>query len=121
VLFPAPFLAFLNFSQYRSAMPLQNLVSVKQSKYSFRYVNILDVPRVQSTHYGKKSFKKCHAKEQKLKLLRIKVRKIFSLLSLFKRESKRFKTFNYCEAFLQIELTFALWHGTSVLRKIQKS
>jgi hypothetical protein len=36
---------------------LQNLVSVKQSKYSFRYVNILDVPRVQSTHYGKKSFK----------------------------------------------------------------
>ena len=32
---------------------LQNLVSVKNSKYSFRYVNVLDVPRVESTHYGK--------------------------------------------------------------------
>jgi hypothetical protein len=36
---------------------LQNLVSVKNSEYSFRYVNVLDVPRVKSTHYGKKSFK----------------------------------------------------------------
>ena len=36
---------------------LQNLVSVKKYKYSFRYVNVLDVPRVKSTHYGKKSFK----------------------------------------------------------------
>jgi hypothetical protein len=35
---------------------LPNLVSVKNSKYSFRYVNVLDVPRVKSTHYGKKSF-----------------------------------------------------------------
>ena len=34
---------------------LQNLVSVKNYKYSFRYVNVLDVPRVKSTHYGKKS------------------------------------------------------------------
>jgi hypothetical protein len=36
---------------------LQNLVSVKNYKYSFRHVNVLDVPRVKSTHYGKKSFK----------------------------------------------------------------
>jgi hypothetical protein len=36
---------------------LQNLVRVKNSKYSFRYVNVLDVPRVKSTHYGNKSFK----------------------------------------------------------------
>ena len=36
---------------------LQNVVSVKNSKYSLRYVNVLDVPRVKSTHYGKKSFK----------------------------------------------------------------
>ena len=36
---------------------LQNLVSVKKYKYSFRYINVLDVPRVKSTHYGKKSFK----------------------------------------------------------------
>ena len=35
---------------------LQNLVSVKNSKYSFRYVNILDVPQVRLTHYGKESF-----------------------------------------------------------------
>jgi hypothetical protein len=31
--------------------------------------------------------------------------KVPCLLSLFKREPKRFKTFNCCEAFLQIELT----------------
>jgi hypothetical protein len=36
---------------------LQNLVSVKNSKYSFRYVNVLDVTQVKSTHYGKKFFK----------------------------------------------------------------
>ena len=36
---------------------LQNLVSVKNSKYSFRYVNVLGMPRVKPTHYGKKSFK----------------------------------------------------------------
>ena len=36
---------------------LQNVVSVNNSKYSFRYVNVLDVPRVRSTHYGKQSFK----------------------------------------------------------------
>ena len=35
---------------------LQNLVNVKSSKYSFRYSNILEVPQVKSTRYGKKSF-----------------------------------------------------------------
>ena len=29
---------------------LQNLVSVKHYKYSFRHVNVLDVPRVKPTH-----------------------------------------------------------------------
>jgi hypothetical protein len=38
---------------------LQNLVSVKNSKYSFRYVNVLDVPRFKSTHYGKNIFQVC--------------------------------------------------------------
>ena len=36
---------------------LQNLVSEKNSKHSLRYVNVLDVTRVKSTHYVKKSFK----------------------------------------------------------------
>jgi hypothetical protein len=38
---------------------LQNLVSVKNSKYSFRYVNVVDVLRVKSTHYGKQIFQIC--------------------------------------------------------------
>jgi hypothetical protein len=29
---------------------------VKNSKYAFRYSNILDVPQVRTTRYGKKSF-----------------------------------------------------------------
>ena len=37
---------------------LQNLVNVKKSKYSFRYVNILEISQVKSTRYvKKKSFK----------------------------------------------------------------
>jgi hypothetical protein len=36
---------------------LQNLVNVKKSKYSFRYNNIVDIPRVKTTTYGKKSFR----------------------------------------------------------------
>jgi hypothetical protein len=36
---------------------LQNLVSEKNSKHSLSYVNVLDVSRVKSTHYVKKSFK----------------------------------------------------------------
>jgi hypothetical protein len=43
---------------------LQNLLHTKNSKYYFRYRNILDVPQVR---------KKCHAKGQKFKLLNIKV------------------------------------------------
>jgi hypothetical protein len=42
---------------------LQNLVNVKKSEYSFRYNNIVDIPQVKTTTYGKK----------KLKLLRMKV------------------------------------------------
>jgi hypothetical protein len=29
---------------------------MKNSKYAFRYSNILDVPQVRTTKYGKKSF-----------------------------------------------------------------
>ena len=36
---------------------LKNLISVKDSKYSFRYSNILDLPQVKTTTYGKKSFR----------------------------------------------------------------
>ena len=35
---------------------LHDLVNVKNSKYAFRYSNILDVPQVRTTRYGKKSF-----------------------------------------------------------------
>jgi hypothetical protein len=34
---------------------LHDLVNVKNSKYAFRYSNILDVPQVRTTRYGKKS------------------------------------------------------------------
>ena len=36
---------------------LSDLVTLKNSSYSFRYSNILDVPRVRTSTYGKKSFK----------------------------------------------------------------
>ena len=36
---------------------LHDLVNVKNSKYAFRYSNILDVPQVRTTRYDKKSFK----------------------------------------------------------------
>ena len=36
---------------------LNDLVCFKNNKYSFRYVNILDIPRVRTTTYGKRSFR----------------------------------------------------------------
>jgi hypothetical protein len=36
---------------------LSDLVTLKNPSYSFRYSNILDVPRVRTSTYGKKSFK----------------------------------------------------------------
>ena len=36
---------------------LNSLVKIKTSKYSFRYSNILHLPRVRTSTYGKKSFK----------------------------------------------------------------
>ena len=36
---------------------LNSLVKIKTSKYSFRYSNIQDLPRVRTSTYGKKSFK----------------------------------------------------------------
>ena len=36
---------------------LQDLLHTKNSKYTFRYSNILEIPQVRITHYGKMSFK----------------------------------------------------------------
>ena len=35
---------------------LQDLLSYKNSTYSFRYDNLVDVPRVRTTKYGKSTF-----------------------------------------------------------------
>ena len=43
---------------YKLSPPcLNDLVVLKNSKYSFRYSNILEIPRVKTTTYGKNSFK----------------------------------------------------------------
>ena len=36
---------------------LTDLIQRKNSRYSFRYTNILDVPRVRTERYGKNSFR----------------------------------------------------------------
>jgi hypothetical protein len=36
---------------------LNDLVVLKNSKYSFRYSNIVEIPRIKTTTYGKNSFK----------------------------------------------------------------
>jgi hypothetical protein len=36
---------------------LNDLVVLMNSKYSFRYSNIVEIPRVKTTTYGKNSFK----------------------------------------------------------------
>ena len=36
---------------------LQDLLSYKNSAYSFRYDNLVDVPRVRTTKYGKSTFR----------------------------------------------------------------
>jgi hypothetical protein len=71
---------------------LHDLVNVKNSKYAFRYSNILDVPQVKTTRYGKKSF------------MFMKVWNIVNLLNLSKYRPKRLSIFSCCDAFLQIEL-----------------
>ena len=40
-----------------SPLCLNDLVVLKNSKYSFRYSNIVEIPRVKTTTYGKNSFK----------------------------------------------------------------
>ena len=42
--------------QKMSPVYLQDLLSYKNSIYSFRYDNLVDVPRVHTTKYGKSSF-----------------------------------------------------------------
>ena len=37
---------------------LHDLVVLKDCKYNFRYSNIIEIPRVRTTTYGKNSFKK---------------------------------------------------------------
>ena len=40
----------------KSPVYLQDLLSYKKTIYSFRYDNLVDVPRVRTTKYGKSSF-----------------------------------------------------------------
>ena len=43
---------------YKLSPPcLNDLFVLKNSKYSFRYSNIVEIPRVKTTTYGKSSFK----------------------------------------------------------------
>jgi hypothetical protein len=43
---------------YKLSPPcLNDLVVLKNSKHSFRYSNIVEIPRVKTTTYGKNSFK----------------------------------------------------------------
>jgi hypothetical protein len=43
---------------YKLSPPcLNDLVVLKNGKYSFRYFNIVEIPRVKTTTYGKNSFK----------------------------------------------------------------
>ena len=39
-----------------SPVYLHDLVSYKESSYSFRYDNLVDLPRVRTTRYGKSTF-----------------------------------------------------------------
>ena len=41
----------------KSPMYLHDLIKLKNSHYSFRYENIVDVPRVKTTRYGLNSFR----------------------------------------------------------------
>jgi hypothetical protein len=73
---------------------LHDLVNVKNSKYAFRYSNILDVSYTKpsalsctfSIFFEFVSVQKCQAKGQKLKLLRMKVWNIVNLLNLSKHQ-----------------------------------
>ena len=45
-------------SIYKISPPcLHNLVTLKNSSYSFRYNNIVEVPNIKTDRYGRKSFK----------------------------------------------------------------
>ena len=45
-------------SIYKISPPyLHDLVKLKQSSYSFRYNNMVDVPNIKTDRYGRKSFK----------------------------------------------------------------
>ena len=43
--------------QERAPVCLHDLVHMKNSKYSFRYNKILEIPQIKSTWYGKQSFR----------------------------------------------------------------
>lgn len=43
--------------QKTSPVCLHDLVNIKNCKYTFRYNNILDIPQVRTSRYGKKSFR----------------------------------------------------------------
>jgi hypothetical protein len=69
---------------------LHDLLNVKNSKYAFRYSNILDVSQVRTTRYGKKSF-------------------MFAAATLWNDHSNHFRTensFNHFKSLIQS------WNGS---------
>jgi hypothetical protein len=53
------FVALETFKIMNKLLPscLHNLVHLQNSKYYFRYNNILDIPQVRTSRYGKTTFK----------------------------------------------------------------
>jgi len=41
----------------KSPLFLQNLVTIKNNIYNFRYINTADIPRLRTTKYGKNVFR----------------------------------------------------------------
>jgi hypothetical protein len=53
---------------------LHDLVVFKDCKYNFRYFNIVDIPRVRTSTYGKNSFKYAAAAKMPRQRTKIKIR-----------------------------------------------
>ena len=69
---------------------LHSLVHLRNSKYYFRYNNILDIPQVRTSRYGKKTFK-------------------FAAATLWNSLPDHFRTEN---SFSQFKSLMQSWHGT---------
>jgi hypothetical protein len=60
----------------------EQLVKIKTFKYSFRYSNILNLPRVRTSTYGKKSFKFAACQRAKIKVTQNKCIKYSEFIQL---------------------------------------